>query len=169
MVAVSASLVAALLANLPLEAAANQVISAFSELPYDENQHLASHILAYPAGGPCSSLVEAAMPNPGNMYRHVPVAVDGDVAAALFGEVPTEGVSDVTQCPAVCLDRGVDASLVAHPIPQKYYNPAENGDHKSFADFVSSLSCGHVEFGFINYTPDTLSLFWVNSNGKEGE
>lgn len=168
--AVSA-LLAGLLTNLPLETSAQQIISSLTELPYDENDRLASHILAYPASGPCSSLIEAEMPSGGNLYQHLPIAVKGEAATALFGDrIPGEDVpiTDVKRCPAVCLDRGADSSLVGHPIPQKYYNPDQVEEHQpSFADFVSSLSCGRVEFGFINYSPSTVSLYWVDSGGKK--
>mmetsp|Transcript_37258 Transcript_37258/g.67033 ORF Transcript_37258/g.67033 Transcript_37258/m.67033 type:complete len:516 (+) Transcript_37258:68-1615(+) len=165
--AVSALLAA--LTNVPLQTAAHQVISSLTDLPFDENDHLSSHILAYPASGPCSSLIESAMPGGANLYHHTPIAVEGDAATALFGDrlqsdVP---ITDVKQCPAVCLDRGVDSSLVGHPVPEKYFNPKENEEHNSFANFVGSLSCGRVEFGFINYTPSTLSLYWVNHNDEK--
>ncbi|KAL7526649.1 hypothetical protein ACHAXR_001581, partial [Thalassiosira sp. AJA248-18] len=163
------SAVLAALSNLPLQTAAAgyQVISDLSNLPYDENGALSSHILAYPASDPCSSLIEAQMPKGGDLYRHIPIAVEGEAATALFGDRlqnEESPITDVTQCPAVCLDRGVDSSLAAYPIPQYYFNPKE---HTDIASFVSSLSCGNVEFGFINYTPKTVMLSWVNKQGKK--
>ena len=151
------------------EVTAFDIISQLSDLPYDENDHLATHVLAYPASGDCSGLIENAMPEGPNLYGHMPIAVEGEAATALFGDkVPSEDdtITDITKCPAVCLDRGVDSSLVAYPLPEKYYNPTENKEHRgNFDNFVSSLSCGRVEFGFINYSPNTLSLYWVNNEG----
>eukprot|EP00581_Thalassiosira_minuscula_P017067 CAMPEP_0183718574 /NCGR_PEP_ID=MMETSP0737-20130205/11801_1 /TAXON_ID=385413 /ORGANISM="Thalassiosira miniscula, Strain CCMP1093" /LENGTH=524 /DNA_ID=CAMNT_0025948163 /DNA_START=90 /DNA_END=1664 /DNA_ORIENTATION=- len=172
MTAISALLAA--LINLPLHAVAETVtvIHSLSDLPMDENGHLSSHVLAYPNSGPCASLIESNMPNRGGLYNHVPIAVDGDAATALFGDEIPDGsedhpVEDVSDCPAVCLDRGVDAELVAYPIPENYYNPKEDENHNSFSNFVASLSCGRVEFGFINYTPNTLSMYWVDHKGNE--
>ena len=147
----------------------NPVASNLSDLPYDENFHLASHILAYPASGPCASLIEAEINNGIPLYGHVPIAVEGDAATAIFGDrlsalSDDAQITDVTQCPAVCLDRGVDSSLVAFPMPQYFYNPKEDQEHASFAGFISSLSCGRVEFGFINYSPKPLSLYWMNTS-----
>jgi len=165
-------LLVAILTNRPQHTAAYQVVSSLADLPLDANDHLASHILAYPASDPCASLIEDDMPSGRNLYGHVPIAVEGDAAAALFGDrldnIDNEQVpiTNVRQCPAVCLDRGVDSSLVAYPMPEKYYNPNQNKDHESSFDaFVASLSCGRVEFAFINYSPDTVSLYWANPNG----
>ena len=158
------------LSNLQILSAAetNKHITSLTELPYDENNHLSSHILAYPASGPCSSLIEAALPLGDHLYRHIPVAVEGEAMLALFGDkLPTNEETDASQCPAVCLDRGVDASLVSYPLPEKYYNPSNNEDHSTLTSFVASTTCGRVEFGFINYTPKTVSLFWVNNQGEK--
>ena len=130
------------LSNLQIISAAaattNKHISSLTELPYDENDHLSSHIIAYPASGPCSSLIEAALPTGGNLYRHIPVAVEGEAMVALFGDkLPTNDEKDASQCLAVCLDRGVDASLVSYPLPEKYYNPSDNEDHSTLASFLS--------------------------------
>ena len=166
---IAALLVAAALSNLPLQASAREVVSSLTDLPFDENDHLASHIVAYPASGPCSDLVEAVLPSGSNLYGHLPIAVDGDAATALFGEdfKSDSTFAAVNECPAVCLDRGVDKSLVAYPLPEKYYRPKEDGtDHTSFPNFIASLSCGRVEFGFINYSSKTLNLYWVNAEGK---
>jgi hypothetical protein len=121
-------------------------ISSLSNLPYDENGHLATHILAYPASGPCNALVEAAITEVWEI-QHVPVAVDGEAAKILFGDKlpsPTNNeITNVEQCPAVCLERGVDSYLVGYPLPEKYYNPTENDDHNSFQNFIGSPSCGN--------------------------
>ena len=152
------------------ESVNRRVISSLDDLPFDENGHLALHILAYPASDPCAGLIEAALPtNEENMYLHTPMAVAGDAAQALFGDIPLSGgeITDVTQCPAVCLVRGVDASLVGYPLPEKYYNPERNEAHTSFPNFISSDSCGKVEFAFANYSPKALSMYWINSNGEK--
>ena len=146
------------------------VISNLADLHYDDNGHLASHLIVYPGTGPCASLITDQVYGGIPLYDHVPVAVDGEAAAAFFGEddVPQEGEEvDISQCPAVCVDRGVDADLVGYPMPEKYYNPDDNNTHNSFAGFIGSLSCGRVEFGFINYSPHVLSLFWVDANTGE--
>lgn len=146
-------------------------ITSFSQFPYDENNHLASHIFAFPGTDPCRSLFEEAR-KAVNLHSHIAMAVDGEVAAALFGDkLPTQShdVSDITGCPAVCLDRGIDAELVPYPMPEKYYNiNADHGEHDaSLSSFLGSHSCGKVEIGIINYYPKPVNLYWVNFSGEE--
>ena len=165
-----AGLLLAALSNFRVAAeTSRKVISNLADLTFDENGHLSSHVLAYPASDPCSALVEAELPSEDDMYLHIPIAVEGDAADALFGDrlLSEYPITDVTQCPAVCLVRGVDSSLVAYSLPEKYYDPKQNEEHTSFRDFVSSYSCGRVEFVFINYSPKTLSLYWVEDNGEK--
>ena len=165
-----AGLLLAALSNFRVAAeTSRKVISNLADLPFDENGHLSSHVLAYPASDPCSALVEAELPSEEDMYLHIPIAVEGDAADALFGDrlLSEHPITDVTQCPAVCLVRGVDSSLVAYSLPEKYYDPKQNEEHTSFRDFVSSYSCGRVEFVFINYSPKTVSLYWVEGNGEK--
>eukprot|EP00956_Cyclotella_meneghiniana_P032500 scaffold89724_cov41-Cyclotella_meneghiniana.AAC.1 len=146
-------------------------ISSFAQFPYDENNHLASHIFAFPGTDPCRSLFEEAR-KAVNLHSHIAMAVDGEVAAALFGDrLPTQShdVSDITGCPAVCLDRVIDAELVPYPMPEKYYNiNADHGEHDaSLSSFLGSHSCGKVEIGIINYYPKPVNLYWVNFSGGE--
>ena len=101
---------------------------------------------------------------------HLPLAVDGEVASALFANnIPSEEhVSSIGECPAVCLDRGVDKELVPYPMPQYYFNmDTEHGEHDSIANFLGSYSCGRVEIAVVNYYPKTLDLYWVDSSDKE--
>ena len=148
------------------DALQSSVVSNLTDLEFDENGHLKTHVLAFPASGPCGALIEAQIDR-SFLHSHIPVAVEGEAAAKLFGkDIPSEA-SAVNDCPAVCLDRGVDSSLVAYPLPEKYYRPAENESHTTFGDFIASKSCGKVEFGFINYSGKDLALYWVNSNGEE--
>ena len=98
------------------------------------------------------------------MYLHRPLAVEGEVAAALFKSVPQSATS-VAECPAVCLERGVDYDLVPYPITQKYYDPNDpEKEHSDFLSFIGSHSCGRVEIAIINYSPKTLDLYWVNGD-----
>lgn len=150
------------------ESTANTVTS-FSQFPLDENQHLSSHIFAYPATEPCRSIIEGAIANEG-LYQHLPIAVDGEVSTTLFGEtIPTASEANTQTCPAVCLDRGVDAHLIPYPMPEKYYNIQNTHGikHDSLSSFLGSHSCGKVEIALINYTPQILDLYWVDHNDKE--
>ncbi|KAL3775492.1 hypothetical protein ACHAW5_000237 [Stephanodiscus triporus] len=105
------------------------------------------------------------------MYLHAPIAVEGDAARALFGDdvrLPGGGtIDDVARCPAVCLVRGVDSNLAAFPLPEQYYDPEGNEEHESFRAFLSSHSCGAVEFAFVNYSPKTLSVYWIDDDGEK--
>ncbi|KAL7519917.1 hypothetical protein ACHAWX_004677 [Stephanocyclus meneghinianus] len=147
-------------------ATSNKIVSSFSEFPYDENNHLASHILAYPATEPCNTLIAKQIENR-ELYHHIPIAVDGEVASALFPSLPTQ-VAQISDCPAVCLDRGVDYELVPYPMPEKYYDPRKNEEHSSFPQFLGSTSCGRVEIAILNYSPKNLDLYWYDeANQKE--
>ena len=140
-------------------------ISSLEELPFDENGHLTRHVLAIPSG-PCSALVQSEIDKGVDLYSHVPVQVTGDAASDLFEDgYDDEGITDILQCQFVCLDRGVDADLVGPPLPEKYFDPDGNSAHDNLSDFMGSLSCGRVEFGFINYSSKTLKLYWVNHRG----
>lgn len=147
-------------------APAAEVVTDLRDLPFDETGHLSAHVVAYPGGGACNAAIESSLASDPPMYGHVPVAVGGAAAEALFGADYEKAFEDVANCPAVCLDRGAEVDLVAYPIPEKRYDPRGNSDHRTFAAFVGSTSCGRVEFGFINYTPKALSLYWVNGNGE---
>ncbi|KAL7495760.1 hypothetical protein ACHAWT_004136 [Skeletonema menzelii] len=142
----------------------SKVISNLADLPFDENDHLSAHILAFPASGPCGALVDAAIEET-FLYGHTPIAVEREAAEKLFAEYSSSEQSavTVTDCPAVCLDRGVDSSLVAYPLPEKYLNN-ESHEHDTFANFMASNACGRVEYGFINYSGKDLALYWVNQN-----
>ena len=146
-----------------------RTISSLEELPFDENGHLASHVLVIPSG-PCSTLVQSEIDKggDGDLYSHVPIRVTGNAASDLFDDgYDEEDVTDIMQCQLVCLDRGVDADLVGDPLPEKYFDPNGNSAHHSFSGFMGSLSCGRVEFGFINYSSKTLKLYWVNHRGDK--
>jgi hypothetical protein len=76
-----AGLLLAALSNFRVAAeTSRKVISNLADLPFDENGHLSSHVLAYPASDPCSALVEAELPSEDDMYLHIPIAVEGDAA-----------------------------------------------------------------------------------------
>mmetsp|Transcript_11460 Transcript_11460/g.24096 ORF Transcript_11460/g.24096 Transcript_11460/m.24096 type:complete len:521 (+) Transcript_11460:69-1631(+) len=142
-----------------------QVASSLSQFPYDENSHLSSHLYLFPGSGPCQSTIQERLSSlsPEALYGHVPIAVVGEAAETFFHDrpIPQDGSSPTYEdCPAVCIDRGIDASLVAHPMSYKYYD-SSNPDHAG-NNFLGSLSCGRVEFGFINYYHKPLSLQWVD-------
>ena len=69
-----------------------KVISTLSDLPHDKNGRLSSHVLAYypTARSDCDSFFESELPVDGEysnmMYHHLPIAVEGDAAIALFGD-----------------------------------------------------------------------------------
>jgi hypothetical protein len=158
----------------------SNLVTSFDQFPFDENNHLSSHILAYPNTEPCKSFIESQLAQQTELYLHLPLAVDGDVASALFPDSPGSSSTDadadtpgsIQECPLVCLDRGIDAHLLPYPMPQKYYSPKSNDEHRSdisssLSTFLGSHSCGKVEIAVINYTPSTLDFYWVNPTGEE--
>ncbi len=148
-----------------------------SELPYNEDNRLATHIFAYPAGA-CAELIDSDNSVWDGNHGHAFVALDGEAYRNVFGHLegfvsdsPPTTVESFHDCLAVCLERGTDRSIVARPLPHKYWQYGEKDDEgemievDNISEFFSSDSCGRVEYGFVNYWPNTVKIYWINHNG----
>ena len=155
---------------LSLLSSAAQEIPAISSLadnlPFDSNDRLSTHIFAFPQGE-CASLVQADEDIHDGIYGHKFVALEGQAFQDVFGEDAIIPVSPATtqDCQAVCLELGTMKSVVARPLPHRYWGEQE--EKKSLFDFLLSDSCGKVEYGFVNYNDTVRSYFrieiWVFS------
>lgn len=141
------------------------VVSSISEFEYDDNNHLASHMLVYTEE--CAALIEAhaaGMPTAFDQYKLHPVS--GDAKAEYF---PEGGLQDpsmdrptsVNDCKAICVERGVDQPLVTSALPLRHFSFGQFGDwfHES---------CLKTEVCFMNYHSKTpVQMIWVDSQGVE--
>lgn len=161
-----AAAVAAALSFPALAVASNDgVISSTSEFEYDENNHLASHMLVYTEE--CADLLEAEaadMPESFEQYKLHPVS--GDAKAEFF---PEGGLQDssmdkpasANDCKAICVEKGVDQSLVSAAMPYRHFSFGQFGDW-------FSQNCRKVEVCFMNYHSQTpVKMFWVDPPGVE--
>jgi len=138
-------------------------LNELEELIFDENNRLAKNYLLYKDTTECSDLfVSAVRKNPVE-YRDVH-GVSGELAELLF-----HGDLKGLACPAVCLDRGSMKKLVQHVIPEKSFSRASLGnrddDISERQDWIAE-KCQRAEFGFINWTPNDLVIYWINPQGK---
>lgn len=125
------------------------------------------------------------------MIGHKFVALEGEAYSAVFGHL--EGVDSGTpptdansfhDCYAACLERGTQQSVVARPLPYRYWQKGkvedeipdrhslapEKGrtiDVENIDSFLTSDSCGKVEYGFVSYHDNPVKLYWVNNQGQK--
>ncbi|KAL7449332.1 hypothetical protein ACHAWC_001400 [Mediolabrus comicus] len=163
-----------------------KVISSLDDLPFDENDHLSTHIFAYPAGK-CASLVNDATDIKNGDFGHQWLGLDGEAFTSVFGHLggdDDEGIiaSDEnkitnfnTDCVAVCLEKGTLRTVVARPLPHRYFSHGkvdQDGDggrvdEMTVDNFYMSDSCAKVEHGFINYHDNPIAVYWINHSGQK--
>mmetsp|Transcript_18767 Transcript_18767/g.40865 ORF Transcript_18767/g.40865 Transcript_18767/m.40865 type:complete len:517 (-) Transcript_18767:113-1663(-) len=171
-----APLVATLLAAAaaaPVASASNDgVISSLADFEYDDNSRLASHTLVYTEG--CADVIEGLfVDGGGNRYdqllsdRYKLHPVSGEAKLDLF---PQGGMLDgsddkpitANECRAICLERGVDSSLVGAAMPHRHFS-----GESTFSDWFHN-SCRRVEVCFMNYHSKTpMKMMWVTTQGQE--
>jgi len=101
------------------------------------------------------------------MYGHQFLALEGKAFRDVFGEeaeFPSSPAS-VRDCQAVCLELGTLKSVVARPLPHRYWGREEA--KRQLYDFMLSDSCGRVEYGFVNYQDNPIKIYWINENTGE--
>ena len=129
-------------------------ISSLDALPYDSNDHLATHVLAVPSR--CVETVDYRLAE--GVLGHRLYALEGgsEAMGAVFGHLAGDGDE---KCMAACLERGTPRSVVARPLPHRYWRDGtvdQDGDGQrmeemSLLDFAYSDGCGKVEYGMVNY------------------
>lgn len=139
--------------------AAITTISSLNELKVDENNRVSTHYILYPEG--CDYYPSQAFV-PSFFEAH---AVTGAARDVLFADVPPE--SSIDNCPAVCVERGVEQHLAGAVLPHRYHHPTTrpNGrlfKNRDFEDWVAN-SCTRVEVCFLNYhdRANPLMVYWL--------
>ena len=160
-------------------AEAAPTISSLSDLPYSEDDRLEGHIFAYPAGE-CASLVESDTSIHDGQWGHKFVALEGEAYGAVFGHLegvdasaPPADAKSFHDCFAACLEKGTHRDVVARPLPHRYWQKGEVDDEgtinkvESADAFLTSDSCGKVEYGFVNYHENPVKMYWINERTGE--
>lgn len=132
--------------------ASSRSIKSLDELPYDTNNHLYSHILAYTSS--CTKAIADSGMKDG-IFSHKFYLLEGDASTDVFGNLSSSG------CTAACLEKGTPRSVVARPMPHRYFIDGQVNDldedgkeithSMSLKEFMSSEGCGRVEYGSINF------------------
>ena len=162
--------------------AAPTIITTLSDLPFNDDNRLTSHIFAYPAGK-CASLVDADTTIHDGIWEHKFFALEGEAYRSVFGHlegVPesppsADEVTSFHDCLAVCIERGSLQSVVARPLPHRYWKYGQKLDElnaiemENIASFLNSDSCGKVEYGFVNYYQHSLKVYWVDERNDRKE
>lgn len=133
--------------------------SNLSVLPFDENEHLSTHILAVPAGK-CWSLLEPNLDFKYGSFGHIWMALEKEAFESVFGHLGVAyadfsdaKVTDFNKdCLAVCLEKGTPREVVARPLPHRYFvkgtvdqdGDGERVEEKSVQKFAMSDSCAKV-------------------------
>lgn len=157
-------------------------LTTLSDLPFNDDNRLISHIFAYPAGK-CATLIDADTTIRDGEWDHKFVALDGEAYTAVFGHLHEndsppltsndENIQSLRDCLAVCLERGTLRSVVARPLPHRYWKYGHKIDEdkdievRNISSFLNSDSCGKVEYGFINYHTNPLKVYWVDARTGE--
>lgn len=143
----------------------SSTIKTLDELPYDANNHLSSHVLAYPSS--CIATIRAATGIYDGIFLHQFYELKDDAASSVFGHLSNVG------CNVACLEKGTPKAVVARPMPHKYWMDGivdNNGDGKEIErmgleEFVSSEGCGQVEYIFVNFL-DRVSVVSYSVNTR---
>ena len=132
--------------------------SSLSDLPFDKNDHLSTHILAVPAGT-CGSLLKNAVDFKKGTHGHKWIGLEGEAFESVFGhygkyaDYSGEEVTDFdNDCLAVCLEKGTLREVVARPLPHRYFvqgkvdqdGDGERVDETSLQNFFMTDSCAKV-------------------------
>lgn len=148
-----------------------------ADLPFNEDNRLAEHIFAYPAGV-CATLIDSDKTMKDGHHGHKFVALDGEAYNDVFGHLqdvpnsPPTNANSFYDCLAVCLEKGTNRSVVARPLPHRYWQYGEKDDEGEMVEvdaidsFFGSDSCGRVEYGFVNYHTNPIKMYWINFDGQ---
>jgi hypothetical protein len=125
-------------------------LNSVSQLDFDENGHLTQNYLLYVGS-------DASCSAPGLIEeQRTPLIMTESLATEFFN-----GGTDVFgSCAAVCLNRGLHADQVFHPLPSLI------GDHVEDLLSFARQSCQRAEVGFISYNPNEAIIFWVNKRNQ---
>lgn len=143
-----------------LDDTSRRVFRSIEDFPMDDNDKLDTHLFLYPEGH-CADLFDQQMH--GDLFLREYHPIDPGLQKLFgFSKIVTkdEAVSDFQECPATCVELGVDKSVVTSPMPNFYYDGISNVE-----DFITS-HCDNVEIGFLQYTLHPVNVYWINHEGE---
>jgi hypothetical protein len=143
------------------------VYGAIPGLEFDENRRLNRNSILIQDTAYCRNKIDKAWKS-SNLYtdarNYVPMTPD-----VLQSFVNSDAIPADTKCAAVCVDTGLEESLISYPLP--FYTFSEKS---SFSDEETdkeselrewSNSCRAAEVGFVSYYPHEVQLYWINAKG----
>jgi hypothetical protein len=143
-------------------------VEATDSLQYDVNNRLSRNSIVYQDTPACRNKIEKEWNN-GNPYADARNLIPM-TPSLLKNFVDNEVFGDDTSCAAVCVDTGVEESLVPHPMPFMVYSetsPLRDAEKDKKIEMNTWLNkCKGAEVGFISYLPKDATLYWVNLEGE---
>lgn len=154
-------LVSALVAlSTSLDDNSRKVFRTIDDFSFDENSKLDTHLFLYPEG-PCEDLIVKENLFEGYLREFHPISMELQKQFGFKKLMSKEDVvADAKECPAVCVEIGVDKSVVDSPMPDFFYDGTSG-----LRNFVDN-ACAQVELGFLQYTDHPLNVHWINHNGE---
>lgn len=131
-----------------------KIISSLeTELPFDENGHLAKYQLVFPSN-------DIAKNCPAIHKNHADVdlvALTGEALQQVFPDYQPE----TEECQVACLERGVERSLAAYPMAHKRFS-GNKEDEEAFDNWFME-KCSSIEVCLMNYydTDHDLHVYWA--------
>uniref|UniRef100_A0A7S4MHH3 von Hippel-Lindau disease tumour suppressor beta domain-containing protein n=1 Tax=Odontella aurita TaxID=265563 RepID=A0A7S4MHH3_9STRA len=150
-------------------------ISSTSQLPYDENGKLSSHVLIYPAGN-CAEYVRNHFGGRPNPFGFEFFAVEGEASDKFFSEAELpdpeseqQQPEDIDGCHLACQEIGADRSISHAIMPQRHYDGSQDSDYPDDFERFFAERCQKTEVGFMNYHSRThpIRLYWISPEGEE--
>eukprot|EP01041_Mallomonas_annulata_P011603 gene11603-24296_t len=130
-----------------------QRISDYSELPLDDNGHLASHWLVFPDGRCGDTVLAMWEENDHSGLREVAI-MNNDLAKDSLDY-------NEDNCAAICLERGTPASHINIPLPEAVFHEQDGFPLEEWY----FERCITVEIGFISYHHNEAIINWISPEG----
>jgi len=158
----------------------SESLLSVSDLQFDENGKLAKHTVLYNSGK-CAGLVERAYKTDHHQMNFDFYAATDEAEATFFQGSdwsvlnPTnENIDTIDDCRAICLERGVDRSVIAAPIDHRRFRGSGGGhddeekEKRTFEHWFKT-ACQQTEVGFINYRSKDapLNVYWGHREGEK--
>jgi len=152
--------------------------SIASDLQFDQNNRLASHVLVYDVGNPqCKTMIQTKLKkhmvnNPASAALFAIAGLEGDALDRVFGPYikKEEGHSPSSGCLAACLERGVERDLAGYVMPEHVYNSDEFDDLSTGTSIAHWFrdSCTRLEICLMSYhsREHPIQVYWKKENGS---
>jgi len=141
--------------------ASKVVRSVESDLSYDENGKLTTHVLLYEGSEACINKGLDMVEHP----KYQVYEVVGEALDTIF-RASTEGVRS---CRAVCVEKGVDKAYAHAVMPHRHFDhPLAVNHRKTFKTWFQDV-CTRVEVCLVNYVDDQnpINVYWIKDDGTK--